>query len=188
MPVPLCLTKSSLTDLSFPYHDINFRRAFCCCGKRIDLISYTSHITNRLFVLLKQAFILALLLDNCNLLLLLSSLYYNFKYFEISFLRGQDYRCSLLWYFVWTEYFEINSTVVLYMSVLFALLWFNPRDSLKWVRQVPMGPEGEIGSLRDGITGICELPDVSPGIWTLALIEEKVLFTTEPSRQPLHFW
>lgn len=131
MPVPLCLTKSSLTDLSFPYHDINFRRAFCFCGKRIDLISYTSYITDHLFVLLKQAFILALLLDNYNLLLLLSLLCYNFKYFEISFLRGQDYRCSLLWYFVWTEYFEINSAVVLYMSVLFALLWFNPRDSLK---------------------------------------------------------
>lgn len=131
MPVPLRLTKRSLTELSFPYHDINFMRTFCFCGKIIDLRSYASHITDRLFVLLKQAFILALLLDNYNLLLLLSLLCYNFKYIEISFLKSQDYRCSLLWYFVWTEYFEINSTVVLHMSVLFALLWINPRDSLK---------------------------------------------------------
>lgn len=101
------------------------------CVRIIDLRSYASHITDRLFVLLKQAFILALLLDNYNLLLLLSLLCSNFKYIEISFLRGQDYRCSLLLYCVWTENFEINPTVVLHMSVLFALLWINPRDSLK---------------------------------------------------------
>lgn len=100
-----------------------------------------------------KAFILALLLDNYNLLLLLSLLCSNFKYIEISFLRGQDYRCSLLLYCVWTENFEINPTVVPHTSVLLALLWINPRDSLKWVRQVPIGAWGDIGSLGDGITG-----------------------------------